>query len=119
MTEEQQRAIIDLENCYNILHESLMYCLDMGGKHVGPRHISLMMDTAELCKAETSLLFHSSEVSGRLAEVVAEICSRCATSLEQFGEDPQMKAAYDACHRAAESCRRISGGTFQTPGAGI
>ena len=111
MTEEQQRAIVDLQNCYSILHESLMYCLQMGGKHVGPKHISLMLDTAELCKAGTTLLLHSSELSGRLAGVVAESCSRCATSLEQFGEDPQMKVAYDACHRAAESCRRLSGST--------
>ena len=109
MTEEHQRAITDLMNCSSTIQETLMYCLQKGGRHADARHISLLMDTAELCKAGTSVLFHSSPVSQRVVGVIAEVCQECATSCEQFGDDPQMKACYDACLRTANSCRRIFG----------
>ncbi len=109
MGEEHQRAITDLMNCSSIIQETLMYCLQQGGRHADARHISLLMDTAEFCKTGTSVLFHSSPVSQRVVGVIAEVCQECATSCEQFGDDSQMRACYDACLRAANSCRRIFG----------
>ena len=112
MSEEMQRCIQNCLNCGSICQETLTYCLQQGGKHAEPGHIRLLVDCAEICQTSANYMLRMSDLHGRTCGVCAEVCDRCASSCEQFGNDSQMAACADACRRCAQSCRTMAGATM-------
>ena len=109
MSEQMQIAITDCMNCSSICLETINYCLQTGGKYAEAGHIRLLMDCAQISRTTSDFLLRMSELSGRLGAVSAEVADRCCSSLEHFRDDKQMRACYEACRRASDSCRRITG----------
>ncbi len=81
MSSEMQQCMEDCHQCHmTCLQMAATHCLELGGKHVEPHHMRLMLDCAEICRA-------------------------CAASCEEVGD---MQECVDACLRCAESCERMA-----------
>jgi hypothetical protein len=109
------RACLD---CYRSCQQTAaVHCLEMGGRHVEPDHMRLMLDCAEICRTSAALMLNQSRFHERLCGVCAEVCRACADSCRGIGD---MDDCVQACERCAESCERmagVGGGQQRQPGA--
>lgn len=102
------QAITDSLNCHRICVETIAYCLKMGGKHVESDHMQILTDCAEICKLNASFMIRNSTFNGRVAELCADICEKCAASCEVVNPaDTQLKTCAEMCRKCASSCRQI------------
>ena len=105
---EMQQCIQNCEECHHVCLETMMQCLQMGGKHADAQHLRLLLDCAEICQTSANFMIRGSDLHSRTCAVCAEICERCAEDCEQFGDDALMKACAETCRRCAESCRQMA-----------
>lgn len=105
---EMRRCIENCSDCHNICVETSAHCLEIGGRHAEAAHVRLLLDCAEICLTSANFMLRGSELHGRTCAVCAEVCERCATSCETFGDDPLMKQCAEICRRCAESCRKMA-----------
>jgi hypothetical protein len=106
MDEEMRRCVEDCLACHSICLTTLsQHCLDVGGKHVEPRHTRLMLACAEICRTSAFFMELGTEFHKRTCAVCAEVCAECAKSCEGFDD---MQECAEACRRCAESCRRMA-----------
>jgi len=108
MAREMQQCIQECLTCHSTCLQAVSHCLQMGGKHADPRHITLLLDCAEICQTSANFMLRGSALHGRTCGVCAEVCERCAQSCEQMGDDATMRACADECRRCAESCRHMA-----------
>ena len=51
MDEEMRRCIDECLSCHRVCVTMVsQHCLDVGGQHVGPRHVRLMLACGEICR---------------------------------------------------------------------
>jgi hypothetical protein len=106
MDEEMRRCVDDCLACHRVCLTTLsQHCLDVGGKHVEPRHTRLMLACAEICRTSAFFMELGTEFHKRTCAVCAEVCAECAKSCEGFDD---MQECAEACRRCAESCRRMA-----------
>ncbi len=98
-------------DCYRSCTETVSYCLQTGGRHADYRHISLLLDCAEICRTSADFMLRGSELHPSICGVCSEVCGRCDQSCRQLGDDRQMQACADTCRRCADSCRQMAGMT--------
>jgi len=103
-----QKAIEDAQNCHQICLETINYCLEKGGDHAKPSHISLLSDCADICMVSTRFMMKQSEFQGQICGICADICAKCADSCDQFGDDDQMMNCAEVCRQCESSCRSMS-----------
>jgi hypothetical protein len=103
-----QQCINDCTACSNSCIDTMSYCLNMGGKHAEPSHISLLFNCAEICRVSADYMLSGSEFSSRICSLCAQVNERCASSCDQFGDDEQMKSCAGLCRKSAESCRKVA-----------
>jgi hypothetical protein len=113
ITHALQDCIDACNACAQLCAETMRYCLQQGGKHATPQHISLLIDCIELCKLASSFMTRNSEHYMHVCSECADICDRCAASCGTF-DDPVMRACADACIDCAAACREMS--RAQVPG---
>lgn len=92
--------------CYRVCTQTVRHCLTQGGHHVDEKHLTLVMDCAEICRASADLLTRSSVRHSLTCRICAEICDECARDCARFG-DPQMDECVTACEQCARSCRAM------------
>lgn len=103
---EMQACIDTCLRCYQTcLGRASQHCLEVGGKHVEPKHFRLMMSCAETCRACAHLMLIGSSVHRHQCGACAEICAACAASCEAVGD---MDACVKACRSCEESCRNMA-----------
>jgi hypothetical protein len=109
MNSEMQTCIQACQECHNecLMHAS-QHCLEVGGKHVEPKHFRLMLSCAEICQTSADMMLMGSEHHRDVCASCAVICDACAASCAQL-ED--MESCVQACRRCAESCRQMAGYT--------
>ena len=107
-TSEMQQCIQNCMDCHRICVETAAHCLQMGGEHAAARHITTLLDCAEICQTSANFMLRGSMFHGRTCAACAEICEQCAQACEQMGGDAQMQACAEACRRCAESCRQMA-----------
>jgi hypothetical protein len=106
---DMRECIDNCTNCHNICLETIVHCLQMGGKHAETAHVRLLMDCAEICATSANFMLRGSDLHSRTCAVCAEVCKRCADDCEQLADgDEQMLRCAEMCRRCAESCRRIA-----------
>ena len=77
MDEEMRRCVDDCLACHRVCLTTLsQHCLDVGGKHIEPRHTRLMLACAEICR--TSAFFM--ELGTEFLCAPALFARRCARS---------------------------------------
>lgn len=107
MSTEMQECITNCQECHAVCTATTAYCLQMGGKHAEPKHIRVMMDSAELCAVSENFMLRMSDMHPQTCGVCADACEACAQSCEQFGDDAVMQQCAETCRRCAASCRSM------------
>lgn len=111
ITQEMQRCIEECQGCHEVCVETTIHCLEMGGEHSSPAHISLMLDCAQICETSADFMLRASPLHMRTCEVCADVCEQCAESCEMFADDEMMQKCAETCRSCAESCRVMAGGS--------
>ena len=106
MDQETRRCVDACLECHRVcVTVASQHSLDVGGKHVEPRHMRLMLACAEMCRTAAYLMELGTEFHQRTCAVCAEICEECARDCGTLGD---MDECALACRRCAESCRRMA-----------
>jgi hypothetical protein len=108
MNEQMQACIQECQDCHSVCLQTVVHCLEKGGKDAEAEHIRLMLDCAEICQTSANFMLRGSELHTLTCEICDEICSQCADSCEQFGDDAEMRACAETCRRCAESCQTMA-----------
>ncbi len=109
MTSPQMQKAIDVcQNCHHVCLATLQHCLQMGGEHVAPDHIRLMLDCVEICETSANFMIRASDFHAETCGVCADVCERCAGDCARFTDDHMMQACAEACIRCAASCREMA-----------
>ncbi|HEY6578465.1 MAG TPA: four-helix bundle copper-binding protein, partial [Rhizomicrobium sp.] len=103
----QVRACMEsLAQCHaTCLSSAMTQCFELGGEHVRPQHIRLMLDCAAMCSLTTDLLAHKSQFHNRVCALCAEVCDVCAADCERLG---QMEHCAASCRKTAALCREAA-----------
>lgn len=93
-------------DCYRTCQQTAaVHCLELGGKHVEPQHLRLMLSCAEVCRTAAALMLNNSPQHHLQCAVCAEICRQCAESCREIGDMDECVTACEACE---ESCQRMA-----------
>lgn len=88
--------------------ETARYCTEQTSGHIGPGHIALLQDCAEMCQLTANSLLRRSSRHSVVCNACAELCETCAKDCEAFQGDEQMKRCAGVCRDCAESCRDMA-----------
>jgi hypothetical protein len=108
ISEKMQQCLQNCMNCHSTCLSTIAYCLEQGGQHASPAHISLMLDCVDICQTSANFMLRKSPLHMRTCGVCAEVCDMCAMDCQRFADDTQMQACADMCRRCAETCREMS-----------
>jgi hypothetical protein len=108
LSTEMQNCIQECTRCHQTCLATITHCLNLGGKHADPDHITLLADCAEICQTSADFMSRNSHHHELTCDICSELCVRCAESCMRMREDPEMQACAEACLRCAESCRRMA-----------
>lgn len=109
MNEEMQRCIRLCRDCHARCIELLDHCVTLGGRHVAPDHIRLLMDCAQRDTVTADFMARASALRDCTYTFCAEVCRRCAESCAQLaGNDQLLKQCAELCRHCAESCDRMT-----------
>ena len=112
MSQEMQECINNCLSCHAVCLETIAQCLQMGGEHAEPSHITTLQDCAQICMTSADFMLRGSNSHGQTCGVCADICERCAVDCESMADGNDFMARCAAeCRRSAESCRRMASGT--------
>jgi hypothetical protein len=106
MDQDMRRCVEECLACHRTcVTMASQHCLDVGGKHVEPRHFRLMLACAEICRTSAYFMELGTEFHKRTCAVCAKVCEECARSCEEIGD---MDECVAACRRCAESCQKMA-----------
>jgi hypothetical protein len=107
ITDEMRRCIESCAECHAVCIETLAHCIELGGDHVRPEQVRLLLDCAQICATSADFMSRGSDLHGYTCAACAAACERCASDCERFDDD-FMKRCAEVCRRCAESCRRMA-----------
>ena len=105
---EIQECIDNCTRCHAICEETVIHCVEKGGRHAEAGHVRLLLDCAQICATSADFMLRGSDLHGRVCGVCAEVCERCAESCERLADDDMLRRCAEECRRCAESCRRLA-----------
>lgn len=94
--------------CAESCNETLVHCLQMGGKHAEAAHIGSLVDCAEICRTSAAFLGRMSSAHSKVCAACADVCRTCEKSCRALGDDETMRACAEECARCAESCEAMA-----------
>jgi hypothetical protein len=98
-----QECIDICTSCHQTCLHMVRHCLEKGGKHAEPAHISLLLDCAQICATSADFMTRHSDQHTSTCRACADVCRACAASCNAMGDDEMMKQCADECTRCAES----------------
>ena len=108
-TREMQECIDICLECHSICLMTIQHCLELGGKHAEPRHITTLLDCAEICQTSANFMLRGSDLHGRACALCAEACRACAESCERMAAgDTQLQQCAEVCRRCEQSCQQMA-----------
>jgi hypothetical protein len=103
-----EQCIRDCMACYQECLSTISHCLSQGGKHAEPKHITMMMECAEICKTSADFMLMKGQFAYELCQLCAKVCDACAESCSKVDpNDSMMQKCADLCRRCADSCRNM------------
>jgi hypothetical protein len=106
---EMQDCIDECQHCHATCLATVRHCLELGGPHAEARHITLMLDCAEICATSANFMLRGSAQHGRTCAICATVCRLCAEDCERIDrDDPMMKECAEACRRCADFCEQMA-----------
>ena len=98
-------CIDNCQSCHAIFLQMLSrHRLEIGGKHVEPAHLKIMMDCAQICRVSADIIQRGSALLGNICAICAEVCQRCAVFCDEVGD---MHDCVKACRACADSCAKM------------
>lgn len=94
-------------SCHRACLETARACLQMGGKHAGADHVTLLLDCAQICATSADFMERGSAYHVVTCSACAEICRACARSCREMGGEAMERCA-QACDACAESCEEMA-----------
>ncbi len=98
-----EQCIQDCIACYQECISSIPYCLTQGGKHAEAKHITLMLECADLCNLSARSMHLKGQFAFELCQLCAKVCDECAKSCKAT----DMQKCADVCRKCAESRRNM------------
>ena len=99
-----------IESCWECRHECqgtlFNHCLQMGGDHLKPDHVKIMMDCIQICQVAADAMVRQSTVIADICMACANACESCADSCEALG-DEEMEYCAKLCRSCADYCRKL------------
>lgn len=96
-------------HCYQVCQQTAMtHCLEMGGKHVAPDHMRLMLGCAEICRTSAHFMLTNVAMHAVVCAACAEVCRACADDCRNVGD---MDECVEACERCAQHCEEMGQGS--------
>lgn len=102
------QCIQNCTECHRVCLETILYCLQKGGRHAEAGHVRLLMDCVEICRTSADFMIRGSENHKFTCGACAEICRRCAEECEKMADDEQMRRCAEVCRKCASSCQAMS-----------
>jgi hypothetical protein len=62
------------------LSTAMGHRLELGGQHTEPKHFSLIMVCAEICRTSAHVMLIGSELHKRTCRLSAEVCAQCTAA---------------------------------------
>jgi len=109
--QELEACVDACTECHAVCLATVAYCLDEGGDHAAPDHVTLLLDCAQICQTSADYMLRGSTLHTETCAVCADVCERCAEACSGWADDEEMARCAEVCRRCAESCRRMAGGT--------
>jgi hypothetical protein len=106
-SDEVRQCLKESLECYQSCTETILHCLEIGGKHAESSHINLLLDCAKICHANADFIVRNSTYYPQTCGICADICDECGDVCDRF-EDDFMKQCAGFCRRCAESCREMA-----------
>lgn len=104
-----EACIKECLDCYQQCAKTETYCLEKGGEHASPEHVSVLRDCARMCLLAADLMLRGSPRHATSCSACAEFCLACAKECERLGPgDARMTACAQACRRCAQSCEKMA-----------
>jgi hypothetical protein len=107
MSDEVRECVQDCLDCFRTCNETIIRCMNMGGRHTESEHLNLIMDCARICNTNAEFMLRNSTYYPQTCGITADICDECADTCDRFDED-FMKDCASVCRRCAESCREMA-----------
>lgn len=101
------QCILDCLDCRQVCLETVLYCLNTGGKHAESAQLRLLYDCIDICQTSADFMLFGSELYAQICASSADICERCAQGCDEWADDPRMQACAEICRRCADSCRHM------------
>ena len=102
MDQEMRRCVDACLECHRVcVTVASQHCLDVGGKHVEPRHMRLMLACAEMCRTAAYLVELGTEFHQRT-------CAVCAESARSAPVTAGRSATWTSAWRPAAAVRRAA-----------
>jgi hypothetical protein len=106
LSTEMQERLDNCLACYRTCFSmATTHCLEMGGAHVAPDHLRLMLLCGEICETSAKFLMSNSNLHKETCRVCATVCADCADDCQRVGD---MDECVDACRACAESCEKMA-----------
>jgi hypothetical protein len=104
-----EQCIRDCLECYQTCLSCLSHCLSQGGKHAEQKHITLMMECAQICNMSATLMTLNGQFAHEHCQLCAKVCEACEESCRSMDpEDSMMQECADMCRKCADSCTSMS-----------
>jgi len=97
INDEMKSCIAECLRCYQTcLSTAMGHCLEIGGQHTEPKHFTLMMVCAEICRTSAHFMLLGSDLHKLTCRECAEICEqapRIVSGLVRCGNAPMLAVA--------------------------
>src|SRR5215208_6324474 len=93
MTSEMRQCIQECLDCHSSCLDTARHCLEMGGQHAAAKHVTLLLDCADICQTSANFMLRHSDRHARTCELCATVCRECEKACRSFHQDPEMQHA--------------------------
>jgi hypothetical protein len=106
---EMEHCMMTCVECARVCLETIPQCLQAGGQHAMPDHITMLMNCARICETSAEFLLSGTRQHVYTCGACAQVCRECADDCARTGPEPFMQHCAEVCRRCAESCRAMAG----------
>lgn len=105
--QDMQTCIEECSSCANTCLRTLQHCLHHGGAHTEPKHVTVLLDCAQMCRTSSDFMLRGSGLHGMTCALCAEICDQCSISCGAIDGDRRMYECAQQCRVCSAACRRM------------
>jgi hypothetical protein len=111
ISDSMQECIDNCLVCHRTCAETAQQCLERGGDHAAPAHLTVLLDCAGICHISAEFMLRQSPRHHLTCWACAECCDQCAVECDHFGHT----ACAEACRTCAASCHSMAAVTAGAP----